>query len=205
MFKLLSSAGASQIVSYPKIHNFIYTDVMQQYRLQAQVNEKMRSETPETMAEGDREVFIDFREKEEGELKIKLKNLIEREEKVKEEVKDLDDDNMNILRIFIDTISRNNFHRKYKETIKFLKKYHYLKKGDKRTYEFFRMHSIRGWTFPNLFASTYGRDYDGWSEFNLTRIHSFARKQGYITGMASDCCVIPETETKGNHLLKPLS
>lgn len=179
------------------IQDFEYNVVMQQYRLQSHINSGMKSENEKTMNEGDREVFIDFREKEEGELKIKLRNMVDRDEKVKEEVKPLDDNNLNILRIFIDTISRNNFHRKYKETIKFLKKYHYLKKGDKRTYEFFRMHSIRGWTFPNLFASTYGRDYDGWSERNLTRIHSYARKKGYITGMASDCCVIPETETKG--------
>lgn len=170
---------------------------MHQYRLQETMNTEMKEVTPEEMENGKNEAFIDFREKEEGELVIKLKDLTKTDTKVKEEVKDLDDDNLNILRIFIDTVSRNNFHRKYKETSKFLKKYHFLNKKDKRVYEFFRFHAIRGWTFPNLLASSYGREYEGWSEYNLTRIHTYARRKGYITGLSSDCCVIAETETKG--------
>lgn len=173
---------------------------MQQYWLQKAVNDGIESISPREMENGEKEVFIDFRENPNGELLLKLKDLTKRDEKVRSEVKKLDDKNLNILRIFIDTISRSNFHRKYKETIKFLKKYHYLNKGEKRVYEFFRFHAIRGWTFPNLFASTYGRDYDGWSERNLTRIHTYARRKGYITGLSSDCCVIPESETKGKFL-----
>lgn len=173
---------------------------MHQFQLQEKVNKDIKAVDEEEFLKGDKEVFIDFRSKDEGELVLKVRDLTKKNSKVKQEVKNLDNENLNILRIFIDTVSRNNFHRKYKKTLKFLKKYHYLKKKDKRVYEFFRLHSIKSWTFPNLFASTYGRDFEGWSETNLTRIHTYARKKGYITGFTSDCCVVSESETKGKKL-----
>jgi hypothetical protein len=70
----------------------------------------------------------------------------------------------------------------------------------KRVYEFHRLHSIRGYTFPNLFASTYGISYnDSWSKEHLKRIDHYAKDAGYIVGMTSDCCTYPESEVKCKH------
>jgi hypothetical protein len=73
----------------------------------------IRGVTEQELKTGNEEVFIDFREKKTGEIVIKLRNLIEKDAAVKNRVKDLDKDHLNILHIFIDTVSRNNFFRKY--------------------------------------------------------------------------------------------
>ena len=83
---------------------------------------------------------------------IKVRDLIKGNKTMEERVKPLDKDHLNILHIFIDTVSRNNFFRKYKKTAKFLSENYHAEKKKKRVYEFHRVHSIRGYTFPNLFA-----------------------------------------------------
>lgn len=153
------------------------------------------------MEEGDEEVFLDFRKDPEGEVVIKLKNLRDRKESVKKYVLKTDEKHMNVLNIFIDTVSRNNFHRKYKKTKEFLKKYFHMEKKEKRVYEFFRLHSIKSYTFPNIFASTYGVKYEHDDEKDLKRIDTYAEERGYITGLASDLCSASEYELKGNYYL----
>lgn len=175
-----------------------FREKSQQYELQSLIMDSMKSVTEEEMENGDKEVFIDFRKNYNGEILIKVKNLLDRNETVRNRVKKSDKQHLNILNIFIDTLSRNNFHRKYKNTREFLKKYHYSQKKSKRVYEYFRLHSIRGYTFPNLFASTYGIRNDKWDELHLKRIDSYAKEAGYITGISSDCCVYPESESKSN-------
>lgn len=153
--------------------------------------------TQKDIDNGYEEVYVDFRKKKEGEVILKVRNLIERNPKIRERVKKLDDDHYNILHLFVDTVSRNNFFRKYKKTTKFLQEYYHTNGKSKRVYEFFRFHSIRGYTFPNLFASTYGLSYDdSWSEEHLKRIDHYAKEAGYIVGMTSDCCTYPESEVK---------
>jgi hypothetical protein len=58
------------------------------------------------------------------------------------------------------------------------------------------MHSIKAQTFPNLFASTYGTQYKMWSQLFMKRVSSYARDQGYVTGLASDGCFYSEFEVK---------
>lgn len=159
------------------------------------VMDGLKQATPDDLESGHREFFIDFREKEPKPV-IKVRNMLKNDPDLKNRVKKVDKDHLNILNIFIDTVSRNNWHRKYHKTNEFLRKYHYLKKENKRVYEYFRMHSIRGYTFPNLFASTYGVQYSHWHDNHLTRISSYAKKAGYITGITSDCCTYSEVEVK---------
>lgn len=130
-----------------------------------------------------------------------MRNLLLKDPDLRKRVKKVDKDHLNILEIFIDTVSRPNWHRKYLQTNQFLKQYHYLEKKNKRVYEFFRMHSIRGYTFPNLFASTYGVEYSHWQDSHLTRMSTYAKKAGYITGMTSDCCTYSEVEVKCRKLV----
>lgn len=154
----------------------------------------------EEIDSGKEEIYVDFRNKTSGELIIKVRNLIKGNKQMEERVKLLDKDHLNILHIFVDTVSRNNFFRKYKKTSKFLQENYHSEKKKKRVYEFHRLHSIRGYTFPNLFASTYGMAYDdSWSNDHLKRIDSYAKDAGYIVGMTSDCCTYPESEVKCKH------
>ena len=155
----------------------------------------LKQATAAELETSDREFFIDFRGERPKEV-IVVRDLIKNSPELQKRVKDVDIDHLNILEIFIDTVSRPNWHRKYDKTNEFLRKYQYLKKQNKRVYEYFRMHSIRGYTFPNLFASTYGVAYSHWKDTHLKRMSSYAKDGGYITGMTSDCCTYSEVEVK---------
>ena len=170
-----------------------YDERYNQYKIQIKMHEQFRSETPESMLKNDREIFIDFRNNPEGELIFKIKNMKERSQEVKRRVKPLDDDNLNVLMIFIDTLSRNNFHRKYRHTKKVLEKYNFKNKASSRLYEFFRLHSIKSYTFPNLAASSYGIEASDLSQ-HRKRINRYAEEQGYITAFGADFCAYCEAE-----------
>lgn len=118
--------------------------------------DNLKGATQEDIDFGEEEIFVDFRNKSVGEVFFKVRNLAERNETIAKRVKPLDKDHLNILHIFVDTVSRDNFYRKYKRTTKFLQDHHYTQKKSKRVYEFHRLHSLGGYTLPNLVASTYG-------------------------------------------------
>lgn len=138
---------------------------------------------------------MDFRNNKFGEVIFKVRNLVDRNETVRQRVKPLDSDHLNILSIFIDTVSRNNFYRMYKKTTKFLQNYHYSQKKSNRVYEFHRLHSLGGYTLPNLIASVYGLYWGSiYQVLNAKRIESYAKEAGYITGITSDICAVGEIE-----------
>lgn len=182
-------------MSYPLVTDLDYETINQQYELQMSVMDGLEQVDEEEVKSGEREFFIDFRGKEPKEI-IKVRNLLESNVERREKVKKVDKNHLNILNIFVDTVSRQNWHRKYHKTNEFLRKYHYSKKRNKRVYEFFRFHSIKGYTFPNLFASTYGVEYSHWNDNHLKRLSTYAKKAGYITGITSDCCTYSEVEVK---------
>ena len=175
-----------------------YTHMYYQFYLQDTINYNLKAVTQERFDNGPEETFIDFRKDPNGELKIKVRDL--RKNKMFDfmnyRVKKHDKKHPNILRIFVDTVSRNDFQRKFKKTAKFLKEYNFVNKEKYRAYQFFRFHSIQDFTFPNLFASSYGRNFKQWNKHKLKRIQTHAAEKGYVTGLSSDCCVVAETETK---------
>lgn len=157
--------------------------------------DNVKGATEDDIKFGEKEVFVDFRNSEIGEVVFKVRNLILRNQEIERRVKPLDKEHFNILQIFIDTVSRNNFFRMYDKTKEFLKNYHYSQKKSTRVYEFHRLHSIAGFTIPNILASTYGADYTKLSSYvSLKRIESYAKDKGYITGFASDNCAFGEEE-----------
>ena len=163
---------------------------------------------PENVENVPNEVFIDFREKP-PKLFIDLKVLV----KVVEERKKLrskdrvlsNTKRYNILNLFIDTVSRRHFFRKFKETAAFLEE-HYSKEetlskksleNGFEAFQMMRMHSIRGYTYPNVMAHTYGNYMDSY-DIKMTRIDTKMKKKGYITGIASNHCNAIELERKWN-------
>lgn len=103
----------------------------------------------------------------------------------KDEIKDLDKDHPNVLNIFFDTVSRNRLYRIMPKTIEFFRKYLPSKGKSKVAYEFFRLHSIRPYTEPNLKASLYGTDNP---PLHSRRIDTEYRDSGYVTGEAYNSC-----------------
>ena len=68
------------------------------------------------METGDQEVFVDFRTNKNGEIVIKLKDI-----SASKTILDEDDNYTSILRVFVDTISRPRFYRRFPKTKEFLK------------------------------------------------------------------------------------
>lgn len=143
------------------------------------------------------EVFLDLREPHNEKLLINLKDYRILHPGTK--FLPHDKDHMNILNIFIDTVSRPRFHRKMKKIKEFLKKYHFSQKKDKSVFEFFRHHSLRGVTPPNLLAATYG-DYKGVYKQAHKRIETFASENGYVTGLVFDFCSPVEDEVESSSI-----
>ena len=189
------AAGSNKIAGF-KLTTKIEPEERKYFReVQKYLMDNMESVTPLEMERGPLEVFIDFRKRSAGELKIKLKKLDFSNRETKVENHDLD--HPNILRIFIDTVSRPRFIRRYANTKAFFKKFHFSKNKKLRSYEFFRFHSLRGYTYPNLISSTYGNFRDH-QKVQMKRVEQFAREKGYVTGLASDLCSLIENEyTKG--------
>jgi hypothetical protein len=110
-----------------------------------------------------------------------------------EQRKDMAD---NLLFVYVDTMSRSKAYLKLPHTMRFFAK--------KETYEMFKLHSFAGATFENAIGLMYGM-----TKFNLStgednETHSpiykepfeekiesfwdFFKRQGFITGYASDVC-----------------
>jgi hypothetical protein len=110
----------TKIVAFPLVTKFDYAHVYHQYDLQKELMAKLRGVTEHEIEDGEEEIFVDFRNRAEGEIIMKIRNLVKRNETVRKRVKLVDKDHLNILRIFLDTVSRNEFYRKYKKTTKIL-------------------------------------------------------------------------------------
>ena len=151
--------------------------------------------TPEEMETGNEEVFVDFRKNKNGEIVIKLKDI-----SASKTILDEDENYTSILRIFVDTISRPRFYRRFPKTKDFLRQFAPSKGKSKSIYEFFRLHSIKGFTAPNLVGSLYGF---GGVKHMMKRIDSYADQRGYVTGMARDICNYNEVGAIG--IFHPIS
>jgi hypothetical protein len=123
---------------------------------------------------------------------------IEKNETLIEERRKLKNNNSiykNVLVMFIDTLSRPHFFRKFPKTAKFLKQFspyeENFSKKNMTVFEYFKFHSLTPWTEPNLKAAYYGAKIDG----NGTHFANYFKENGYILGRINAFC---EKETVFN-------
>ena len=94
----------------------------------------------------------------------------------------------NVLVMFLDTLSRVHFHRKFAKTIKFLEQFSKYErnplKKNMTIFQYFKYHSINSFTDPNLKAAYYGATVRG------KGIHfaNFFKNNGYIIGRVNTIC-----------------
>ena len=141
------------------------------------------------MENGPEEVFVDFRGNKYGQLKIKLKNMAQYRPSKYKLLQKVSDKHMNVLNIFVDTISKERFYRKFPYTAQFLIDLKNDPKSKGEVYEFHRFHSIGGITQLNLIGSEYGMGPHRWKY--RTTLHKYgtsATEKGYVWGMAGDNC-----------------
>lgn len=167
---------------------------MNGYESVKKTNSSLTPATEEEFENGDHELFLDFRENPEGEVKVKFRNKLEKDQELKDRVKESDKENPNVIHLFLDTVSRQEFYRKYKKTVDFLEKRHNSKNKTERvsSFEFTKFHSIKPFTSANLFPSTYGFSED-FSNLNHSKsIANYFKEKGYINGFSTDSCIFSE-------------
>jgi hypothetical protein len=203
---LITDADA-QVVAMPLVdtspENKRYAMAMR--TLSKQIQDGSHAIPRETIDSVEEEVFLDFSESKHGISKVVVKNMIDRDPKLKDRVKDLDLDNMryNVLNIFIDTVSRLRFFRKYPKTANFLANIKNDPEFPSRVYEHKMFTSIQGYTIPNIAASVYGADYRemfdeverkgvphtvGNKYKDMVGFISTAKDNGYIVGRTTEFC-----------------
>ena len=141
------------------------------------------------------EIILNFDKKTElGNIKIEIvKNeTLVKERKIKAE-KFNDTLVDNILFIYVDSISRQHFLRKMKNTVKFLQKYfktqtlenEISKTKDFNFYQFLKYHSFIYFTPPNINPMFYG---ESMQYNNGTHIIKHFHDRGFITGQSNNIC-----------------
>ena len=192
-------AGDSGIVSFALSQSISFENRLYYEIFQRELNLQMQKESPDSLENGDRESYMDFRESPEGKYVIKLRDQ-KKNSDFKRNLLPHDKDHMNILHIFMDTVSRQRVYRAMPKTVDVLKKYHFTRNEKMRVYEFFRHHALGGYTWPNLMSSMYGSTNDSSidlkdkSNQHRKRIETFAKVKGYITGFANNFCNVNEKE-----------
>ena len=144
----------SGMVSFALGKNVGYEDRLYYRRLQSEINWYMMKESPDSLENGDRESYMDFRESTEGKYVIKLRDQ-KKNSDFKWNLLPHDNDHMNILHIFMDTVSRQRVYIAMPKTVDVLKKIPFTRNEKMRVYEFFRHHALGGYTWPNLMSSMY--------------------------------------------------
>ena len=188
-------AGSLGVVSYPLTTQLSPESRMYILQLQAQTMSKLAPANQQELDNGDREVFIDFRKKPEGEVILKLRDVRSKLQKDKPKAPQLlphDKEHMNVLHLFVDTVSRARFFRRFHKTVKIMQEYHFSQNKNIRAYEFFRFHALAPWTSPNLVSSVYGST-EG-LEQPKKRVESYARQKGYVTGFTNNFCQANEVD-----------
>jgi hypothetical protein len=135
----------------------------------------------------DVEVYIDFTGGSYPEVVIDVKRnetLVEERKKVYNKTNSYF---KNVLYIYIDSFSRNQFRRKFTKTFKFLEDYYQNNTSEYSSYQFWRYHSLTYYTYANMIPGLYGVfKYDTVNPNNYYLNHT--KSAGYITGQAYDGC-----------------
>jgi hypothetical protein len=97
----------------------------------------------------------------------------------------------NVLVIFIDSISRVHFKRKLPKTLGWIEQFYQNKSSSHESYQFFRYHSVGGFTDPNMFQMYYGTTLNFTTSnatSNGTQANEYFKQQGFVTASARDMC-----------------
>ena len=95
----------------------------------------------------------------------------------------------NVLIIYLDAISRQNFFRKLNKTVSFLNQFtrYDTNKNTKdfTVFQFFKYNTIKAHTLPNIKPMFYGVQY---TDTNGTNLVKYYKEQGFVTGHTGTTC-----------------
>jgi hypothetical protein len=134
------------------------------------------------------EIMIDF-SKENPEMTLRVSKdqvLAEKRKKVRSSFKNQKFISKNVIHLFIDSLSRDNFRRKLPKSREWLNKYFGNTKSEARTYQFLKYHAIASWTYINMVPTTFG--VDGSHIGSPNHNNKYFKEKGYILGQAHNYC-----------------
>ena len=139
------------------------------------------------------EAWVDFRNKE-PKINIKITKNTELIKKRKELLikNNLINKYKGLYILFIDGLSRANFPRLYNKNFQYLEKYYDNKNSKYEVFQFFRVHSIKPYTSPNVGTWRFGdKDYDNNKRKinpKLINIEGELANKGFITAHSNGFC-----------------
>jgi hypothetical protein len=134
------------------------------------------------------EITVNFK-KVPPEINIRIardEQLVTKRTKIRNSHKNTNFITKNVIHLFIDSLSRDNFRRKLPKSKKWLERFFNNENSDAKVYQFFKYHSIASWTYINMVPTTFGVD----GSFQGSPVHSvrYYKEKGFITSTVDNSC-----------------
>lgn len=121
----------AKLITFENVDNLLYPEKWDHLGLkimdtnQENVLSAIKAKTEQELAEDMNDISVDFSDTSTPLMKVTVKDRLKIHPELQEKIKEWDEDHLNILNIFVDTVSRPRFYRRLKKTARFLagKKY----------------------------------------------------------------------------------
>ena len=183
--------GEGLIYQYPDTRKFDVNTRRYPVLMSRKIQSEMKMLKPDEKPTG--ELWVDFSGKS-PELKMQIipdKELIAKKTQLLSQNK-INEDFKGLYILFIDALSRANFLRMYPTVFNFLEKYYNNKNSKYEVFQFFRFHSRKPWTSPNVGMWRYGNKF--WNDDTKTitpklkNIETEFSEKGFITAHVDGFC-----------------
>ena len=181
----------AEVVGYPRVEKWRFfpdsTLNEFQFRVLAGTIDMEDHRVPQALKDKT-EIVIDFK-KENPEMKLRIardENIVQKRASSRKAYKNNKFISKNVIHLFIDSLSRDNFKRKLPKARAWLEKFYNNQNSDARVYQFLKYHAIASWTFINMVPTTFG--VDGSHQGNAVHSNKYYKEKGFITGQAHNYC-----------------
>lgn len=134
------------------------------------------------------EIIVDYT-KPKPEMSVRVTRndkLVDIRKKVRNSFKNTNFIAKNVIHLFIDSLSRDNFRRKLSKTHEMFENLYDNKQSNTRVYQFLKYHAIASWTFINMVPTMFGVDPNFQGSPN--HVNKYYKDKGFIIGQAHNNC-----------------
>jgi hypothetical protein len=181
----------ARIIGYPRVEKWRFfpdsTLNEFQFRVLGNIIDMEDPRVPKQLKDKT-EITIEFN-KEQPEMKLRVvrdEAIVERRTKIRNSFKSTPFVTKNVIHLFIDSLSRDNFRRKLPKTKLWLERFYNKQNTQARVYQFFKYHAIASWTFINMVPVTFG--VDGSHQGNPVHSVRYYKEKGFVTGQGHNYC-----------------
>jgi hypothetical protein len=177
-------------IGYPRTEKYrFYPDTTLdefQFKVLSQIIDMDDPNIPQSVKDKT-EIIIDFnKDKPDVEFRVKKDEaLVNKRKKMMDSFKSKPI-SKNVIFLFIDSLSRDNFNRKLKKTKAWLEKYYRNTESEAQVFQFFKFHALASWTIINMIPAHFGVDWHHKGTPNSMIKHY--KDRGFITGQSHTYC-----------------